>query len=949
MSMRAKREVGSRSRSRRLAALIVCSGLPVVACASHASGLGTYPDGLKETIESLSPDFYWPLENSFRSEVPSGSSSIVFTAYEDDGANEKWANPETGFMEVDYLPMMPDHSTWVEGSTALIFGESANDLAGAERYVELLYGDFGDEPLDALGMSQKDEWTLHMIVSPDPDPAEGTPSRTILYLGNDAADTSEVRNITIEVDVSSYDTTFTVVRNGQSYQNGPQVTLTHSSETDRYWFQVFLKYRTELDAYGQPQDPAIGIEQLELAVYSDTTSGRSIANSNQWIIANTPSVFRLGANHENGDPGYPFNGAIHHLAIWNSFLDQDSDEATLNAAIDDAPPARSVYVQDWDDDPTYIMWTVPTEVTTLTGGDRNLKNWTDPIWDRAGVYPMVRFFANDPYNSGSNYTAPYPYGSAVGTSVVPPVAIATSAKGWVDYIDDMLITYCSGDGAKSLSDGYSLFFQNWGREAQGAGDEYVDQPSLTSGGTATVSALIRNWRDVPTAWRYAADTTSVGLAANVSHPSTPSGHSGLDYDRHELDIAFYREGMSHNAFRTREIFRELKSQLSAASLPVPTRLHFDTEGMSRVDRAVYPDGASWSQHWWTTAANDSRFDNASYWAATTDTLDDILLGTNFDAYKAPWDASGDNYPFTNAYRSFARRQYEYALNQSLLVPAMQELNENILVSEYNLMATNQVDASDETEVMYEGKPWIRLESTPINYLDFSAPELYPLRTSSIQTMTEFHDWWDTIDLAYAKQTGSSATQIEDEDLDDLFVERSKHNVQASYLAGGGFEGTAIAPWICYPRTPWDVNGLLPYDAPYLAEWPEIARIAVFAYRRGTREFIFWGYNEQAEDDTSVAELELIMNAIEDAAETNGFLDVTTSGHTNRFTDALFGVPDGVIDCDDRTYFMARYAELDPEADIWDSVSTNLIPDGNVTSGDLGAYLNAFNAIIACDP
>ena len=67
-----------------------------------------------------------------------------------------------------------------------------------------------------------------------------------------------------------------------------------------------------------------------------------------------------------------------------------------------------------------------------------------------------------------------------------------------------------------------------------------------------------------------------------------------------------------------------------------------------------------------------------------------------------------------------------------------------------------------------------------------------------------------------------------------------------------------------------------------------------------------------------------------------FADLTTTGSTN-------GVPDGVVNGSDFTFFLSLFAASSPLADLTTTGSTNGIPDGVVNGSDFTYFLSLFAA------
>lgn len=870
---------------------------------------------LQTTIGGMSPEFYWPLEDSFGSESPSGSSRVAFDGYEYNTPDwMKWGS-SGNWLASEYFPLLFDHMTTVPSSSALVFGETTGDLAvdgnghlvPGERYLTLTSSNFGsDEPQDALGLSKKDEWTMHFLVSPDADSSDDRGYETIFQVGASGNGT------TLEVDRQASQAIFRLTRETNSGAYSYQSTVTVGDSFDyeasgRSWYQVIIRYRDN-----SPYQQILRVNQID-----DTD------NSNGWITENTSGDAMLGANQSGGGV---FKGAIQHFAIWNSDIGSTA-VSSLESARTVAPTPRADLNIAWNADPVYYVWTVPTSTAPLTSGTRDLRTWRDGLWSRTGVWPMVRFYSDQPTQG---YATPPGYGAQSGNT---PECMAAQATNWVEYINDSLDTYCG----KDLSAGYLLLLQNWGKENwnehNNSGSPYEDRTAARG--------LMRNWRDASYLWR--------------------SGTYSLDAQYHqiaEVDSPFYREGVSVNAFRTREMFGCFADDLAAVSLVVPTRLHFDTEAMTTVRNALPSSDSSLadafdnSNGWWHAAADpsfDCRADSDAYWMGGGDTLAD-LCSPGSDT-SGPYASANDLWGIE--FTDFSRGQYDHAFGPALMTPAIEELGSGVRGSEYDIYNA-AISGTNHEMWAFPQKVSRPMKDVSVETLDFASPVLYPVKQSMLEGTESscLEVWGDELSLstllgiAFPRYDEASPSLTDlTSDLNDIFVERAKHNVVASYRAGGASAGKPMAPWLFIPGQTVDISERFDtdddshLDSPleYASRWEDVARIAVFAYRYGVREFIFWGSDDTASTTANVLGLKSVLDTLDYAVASR--FDVTTSG-TSR-GDAEYGLPDGTEDSDDYDYLTGRYTVGDREADVTDS-SYSGHPDGVVDLYDYVAIENHFN-------
>jgi len=867
-----------------------------LALSVSGTALGT-PNGIEETIEDTSPAFYWTLGDTHLSAVPRASSDpIPLTMTEIDGANR--LKGLDAMLEVDYLPMLPEHSTSVTASPASVFGELSGVLNGSRRHAHAGSAEFGDEPLDALAMSGRHSWTFYALVSPvDPDGALCTTGQPVLVIGDED---DGVRLTVDPFDHSpfglSHTSTYTATRSAGGVDTTVSVTVNHSAVHARDWHEVFLTYSV----------PTLGVPTLTLSVNGQTDS----ANDNGIVASNVDEPMILGADDETA-PTCGFVGAMHHVAFWKSAL-SSGDRASISDSRDDPAPTRDPVFADWSDPLHLFVWTVPTRSSDLPAGKRDLRRWKDPLWDRTGFYPMVRFFANDLTHLWAPVTAP-------GASPQPdssPESLANSTWEWIQYIETQLQTHTSPQ--KSLIDGpgYSLFWQNWGREVPG------DSPATYYADNGNSRGLLYNWRDSQPGWRL--DT-------------------GVRMNNEEIEIynPFYREGVSQNAFRTHETMYHLGEIFDGLTYPPPSRLHYDTEGYGGYDKAL-PSTSSIHNGWWHDASTDPRTDDVEHWSSASRQLSTVPAPGN----AAQGEYTAANSAFLSALRPLMRDEYEVALDLALLRPAREMLNADVLTSDYNM-----VNSADQT----------------LEHLDYSSPVLYPLSLYSVQNRTNpslvtLNNWDAALGLSGLGISIESGTSPGDaytatfaelrEDFDNIFVEYSKQKVLDLYLYN--FDGTECSTRPIVPWTPYvGFQRAMVYgdnDTPifqnltsYATEWEEVARVMIFAYRYGVREIIFWGddfylgiKNDGSNDPTpNVEDVERLLDALEYAQLT--FADVTTTGATDR-TDDAFGIPDGVVDGDDLFYYYERYGFDDPEADLTGPCG---VPDGEITPADGNRYYNEY--------
>ena len=283
------------------------------------------------------------------------------------------------------------------------------------------------------------------------------------------------------------------------------------------------------------------------------------------------------------------------------------------------------------------------------------------------------------------------------------------------------------------------------------------------------------------------------------------------------------------------------------------------------------------------------------------------------------------------------------MKNALLRPAYEFLNPDIRSSEYGITQSS---------------------SYTVNELDFSSHIVYPRKGSDLtgdvdrSGTTINHVYlgylFDTPELMdhEAEYTGDlheAAAGTVKEVLDNIYVERWKVSLSKCYVASGSETGKPQAPWLPIPgwsrslSATFDSTSVALFDnlPRYEIDWEEVARLAVFAHRRGVSEFLFWcddrtvSYTgemldpSQSEVNANVAGFESIIQAVEYAKASRW--DVTTCGALDR-TDDLFGIPDGILTVDDYFYLMARAVNGDLEGDVTGANAG--FPDGVVDNEEI---------------
>lgn len=945
-----------------------------VLLASLAGGVcaqSTFKSYMQDTAQ---PDFYWPLENSFVSnETPTGYR-IDAVGMEKNGIylNDCGSPvlPPQNYVQTDYFPILPNHITGLGASSALIFGELTGDLAptaqgAVDRYIEFNHA---SDMLTEFGMHEKNEWTMHMVVSPaDDDETRGW--ETLFDIGNEDYIHTDGLNKPIRVTLGMIrqetKVRFELKTIAQTVTATAIVEINDADaivKDGRRWYQVMVQY-FENGANNNVEAARLMVNSVESETQSGAVLNEQIqtVTSNQWRHA-TPSVARIGLDIEDN---YPFHGAIQHFAIWKGLLDTEYNVMTEVDALTEAFRAnfadseadqRADLLIDWDQDPRYFFWDVPSKQNT--SGSRDLLNWNDPIWSQPNTYPLVRLYYDLPSREpGDIILVDQTIRSYTEPSGQTPKAIAEHTANWIDYIEQGL-----AHQGKSLSDpnAFALLWQNWG--AYAFNDK--DDPDCFYEDRNAARGITKNWRDTPAVWRNS--PTHAVL-------SSYSGDNDLNQIA-EIEAPFYREGMSQNAFRSRDIFIELKKLIDDSHLATPTgpftdlatpsRFHFDTEQISNINNSWNGSvsGNNFATGWWDEVVNsDSRADDQSFWtpkrtAYGHDTIAETLengVPPNTVVYDptqfTKWSPFNDDW--WEKTERFFRNQYDTAFGIGVGLPALEELNPNLRFSEYNMVNTgDELDRQDYPR----SKATRIVQHTQLNWLDFSSPVLYPTKTTMIHPTLLFQEWAEHIDDAssgrvhdllitddYPNNGKYVATQSEIlQDARTIYIERSKYMVNAIYLASGAENGAPQAPWLPYPNeTSFKIEGLFNYDVTVVLEWQDIAKVAVFAHRHGVREFIFWGDTGGNVSDIhltteGLANITSVVDSIE-ATTPAGF---TTSADFSGLGGGLSGVPDGVIDIWDSYYYVTELLNKgDIAADIAGPYSN--YPDGILDSHDL-AYFEA---------
>jgi len=909
-------------------------------------------------------DFYWQFENSYISDLQTGSERIKAFGYDKNGIYNNDCTPPNlsspSYVEKEYLPLLANHMTQVGVSPALILGETSGDLDTVDRYIEFDFSDvttFSTQAMEAFGMHHKDEWTMHMVASPDLDSIDARGWETLFDIGDENYNggTQPIR-VTVDMDRTGSDTTFRVRTESQGHNAQTSVVVNDIDVefvNNRPWYQVIVQY------YKNTANNGVGTIRIYVNTVKDLstqqlTTASSNVQSNAWRH-DSDGVARIGLDIEDANP---FHGAMHHFAVWKGLMGvkYSNDTMTNNlassylysATLTD-PDSRTQLAVDWNVEPRYFFWDQPNTQVPL-GATRDLMNWNDPLWDRDGTYPLVRHMMDIPDHQWGAARTPPPLddGQTVHTWNPAPGQtaedIAFQTANWLDYIDLGLQTHTT----KSLADtnACALLWQNYANE-DSSGCYYIDRNAARS--------LMKNWRDAPSIWRNAAN-----------HPILPTISNSGSYS--EINTPFYREGMSINAFRSKDIFIALREEIDSKGLVTPSRLHMDTERFSNTQQAWGGSTqGTYTEGWWDQSIIESRASDIAQWTPPTGTLtafsDLFTIGQFFSTATANTWYHAANYGLSQIFERFARDQYDHAFGMGLLQPAVEELDPNIRMSEYNLVFAG---TTDDQEYL-RSKVGTGVSDLVPEWFDFSSPVLYPIKPGSLipgttaSDETLFQEWGTrlgvndllvTDDLPLNGRNVATAAQVL-ADARILFVKRALHNINATYLAGGGHDGAPLSPWFPYPddesftisqRFDVDGDGVIYGDtAPYgqggdtlvsTLDKEDIARIVVFAHRHGVREYLFWGnQNNIPNPDSTATGLDYIFDAVDAVVAKPS--DMTNPGATT-IGDPGFGVPDGIVSSDDLVYFYNAF--INPNIDLEaDYSGPNGKPDGIINQTDWDDY------------
>ena len=969
-------------KSLSLPALLAC-----IAGTCTQSALAEAPTLPKYINDTNTAYLYWPFENSFISDIQSTFDRTKPLSWEKKGIGDNGCPPPLPvfppvYETAEYFPILPDHMTRVGASSALIFGEVSGNVADSRRYLELTSSNFDSTNVfEAIGMEHKNEWTMHMVTSPA-DNATDRGWETLFETGDrtyydPADDRVEPIRVIVDLQRETGQTRFRVRTESQNYSTKTAELVVLDTDvkqvSKKNWYQVVVQYYINTTLSGDP-----GYIRLRVNTVKSSLSGLEVVlhedetQSNEWRSNSANASARIGVDLDSANP---FHGAIHHFAIWDELIDSASNLGTpINALgssflassnITDPDPRDDDLTANWDAPLRYFMWDQPIDETIPVAGARDLRNWRDEIWDHPATYPLVRMRIQSPDNSYVHFTPPgY---SAQSSSDPETTQLAGQTANWLEYLNAGLVSYTA---SKSLFDtsACALLWHNYAKE-------HADQ-SCYYGNNDAIRRLTNNWRDAPSVWR---DAGYHPVLDQITYHGTFS----------EVMAPFYREGMSQNAFRTKDIFIELANQIASAntavpnSIPTPSTLHFDTEEVSNIGEAWNgTSGPSYVEGWWTESVADSRAMKKAHWippssiSNTTHTLHDFNSTYSRDLSVSRYARENSN--FRSKFSAFARDQYDHALGVSLLIPAIQELFEDMRMSEYSMIfAGDTVDSQD----YLRSKPDSGVEFVEPRWIDYSSPVLYPIKSAHLYgywggaptVPALFAEWGERLGLTnlnsttmfqFGRKPGSSQTDQEYEDAitqdaNTVFVELAKHNLNASYLAGGGYSGTPIVPWLVYPGSigfeiskgllvhDWNHDGIIDDDDEFVQnpQWEDVARIAAFAHRHGVREYIFWGNWDKIVENS--LELET-MNGLDNVFDTIDNIVITTpTGFTTSAdftadsdsTNSDYGVPNGTVDFHDMLYFAAIHGAQDLEADI-----AGAGPNGNYPNGIVGpedtAYFSA---------
>lgn len=950
------------------AAAIACA-LPMLAGTAFAQ------DDIKTAVNGLSPETYWPLEYTIDAEVAAGTTleALTFNAMHLHGPTLDFAEFDAyslgTFAEVEYLPMFPDHLTAADGSTALVFSEEYGSPQGVDRYLEISPWT-GTSPwlVQAIGMD--DAFTLHAIAYPDADNSTQTLFQANYVYGYMELTTHAVKAVGRYYTFTMFDNTTsstltasTLVGSGQT---GPGSTSPTGDPGDQIIVTFDPRNRT---------GPALTIEAdnastTTVGPFTLTAPTGPITSQNPPI--NSQGLF-LGADDSEAQR---YHGAMHHLAIWDRVLTgTEIDDLVIAAWTDE--PAVPRHTVDWDADPQWFSWYAPSNGSPTAPSDpldRSVTNWNDDFWDIPGVYPMIRVTISGELWDTPDYLAQQTYNK-------------------IDTVETNLQLM-----GKSLEDGvgYTIFWQNWGTGRT----SYQEDPALLR--QSTMRSWRDNpyeWRHNNDGAQFVHPAPNIPQSIDDDgNPYFPREHS-TPYVREGVSITAQ---ISKRAFVELDnlIDADPPGPIPIPPDPehafaTPSRLHWDFESNFNMNDAVLGGNPVTENGWWDVAVADERVDVSRFWQTPDYDLD--TLATYHAASPTHNWPEKENNEYRLRYWKLSNDTGEFALGNALLVPARDAFGTGIRMSNYGRESVGSFDGlkledpTDPTSLLiiddtkYSPKyvkdnvfglvePNYPEIGEPLKLLDFSSTICYTSTNNGLKTYENIVQFWDMMGIRYDL---SSEAWADDEALfgprpdpktcpaaqaeeayDNLYVEMRKHDLNATYIASM-VNGTADdvipnAPWIPFSTEHWPVNGsgsnkiftnfepespAFP-DANVALQWPEIARVAVFAHRRGAREFMLWGSPQVVSthaglnrEHEAVVETELIIQAV-DYVHTN-WLDYTHTNHLTR-DDNHFGVPDGTIDDSDFDYFMGRFEEYDPEADVAGALS-GIRPDGKLTVHDLNHY------------
>ena len=697
-------------------------------CLAAGSSTALGDDHIKAVISKQAPKVYWPLEHSFApSLAPSAhAGAFVFDAYETNGPTLDFASWNLGDeLSVDYLPLRPDHTTCADGTTALVFAEEngLGDPRGIDRRLEHVWPSIS--PLiDPLGFV--DDWTIHLIVYPDADDDELRGTETVFhYESGDAY-------IKITVEQEADDCTFTI-----ECQGGPSdpirtatVTLDTSTKTDE-GHQIIARFKHDHSRLaGKTTRLRLEVDGVE----HDSVGGDYNDPSN--------STWTIELGREIGTRDF-FHGAAHHLAIWPNEL-ANSTVGDLRTALR-VPESRTLMAYDWttdnpsQDKATFYSWLFPTNDTTdgvVTHpsdpmATRAISDWDDPIWDHDLLYPMARLWIDNNTRT-----------------------IDWTVTGTIDRIEQIEkgLRAATSNG-KSILDGpgYTIFWQNWGVSNSGYKTTVTD---------AVAHPLVRNWRDVPEPWRQNnLDVNGVGDLATLTTFARPVLPESSD----ETYSPFAREGISKNAFVTRELWEKVADGLKTITItghphsgdfPPPSRAHWDFESGTnelrltnfwafdstddanmngRTDPAEYAymvidpgppvvlaDLPKVDKGWWAGCFLDDRAGDPRFWPAHDLTLLDtpkLPMGVTTPIAKEwgvpflPKSFEDDqNRPTSIRFQRIAKAVTEWALDEALITTGEDVLGTTIRWSNYDVnSAADTFFPVNATTGVYDGNAFTGAE------------------------------------------------------------------------------------------------------------------------------------------------------------------------------------------------------------------------------------------------